>query len=215
MRKKRVVVALAFILAGLAGALHAQTFAQLTTAAVSSEGEGSLFMLAGADAFRTGVTARFNLTSASDMGIQVGLDRICHQSLFGAGGDVKLVFLQSRESLPINLAVDGSVGFLDKRDLNQLLLGFGILASGVIDTSPERAIQPYVSFVVLGQITNKDHVAGGGEGGDDCPLNDHHHQTDTLVRAGVWLPVSKDTQLIIETRISDAILFGAAFNVIF
>ena len=214
MRKKTVALTLALILS-LAGALDAQTFAQVTTAGVSSEGEGCLFMLAGADAFRTGFSARFNLTSVSDFGIQLGLDRICKQSLFGGGADVKLVLLQSRKSFPVNLALDGSFGALDKRDLSQFLFGFGILASGVIKTFPERVIEPYLSFVVLAKITNKDGIRGGGSGGCDCPLNDHHHQTNVLVRAGVRFPISKDTQLLVETRISDRILFGGAFNVIF
>jgi hypothetical protein len=215
MRKKALALTLMFILTCLAGALQAQTLAQLTTAAVASEGEGCLFMLAGQDAFRTGVAARFNLTSITDLGIQLGLDRICEQSLWGGGADVKVVLLQSRKKFPVNLALDGSFGALDKRHLNQFLFGFGILASGVIEASPDRVIEPYLSFVVLGKITDKDGMNGGGSGGCDCLLNDHHNQTDTLVRAGVRLPVSKETQLLIETRISDRILFGAAFNVIF
>lgn len=215
MRKNLIVITLTFLLCSFAGALHAQTLAQLTTAAVSGEGEGCVFMLSGEDAFRTGFAARFNLTPISDLGIQVGLDRICLQSLLGGGADVKLVLLQSRKNLPLNLALDGSFGVLDKRHLNQFLFGFGILASGVIEASPGRVVEPYLSFVVLGKITNKDGIGTGGSGGCDCPLNDHHYETDTLVRAGVRLPVSKETQLLIETRISDRILFGAAFNVIF
>jgi hypothetical protein len=216
MTKKMLAMALAFVLAGGATqGLHAQTLAQLTPASVSSEGEGCVFMLAGENAFLTGFSARFNLTGISDLGVQCGLDRICQQSLFGAGVDVKVVMLQSREHLPINLALDGSFGGLEKTDLNQLDLGFAILASGVIETSPERVIEPYLSFVVLGKITNKDGFTGHAAGGCDCPLNEHHHEAQALVRAGVRFPLTKDTQLLVETRISDRILVGGAINVIF
>ncbi len=214
MRNKLAAVALALALAGCAGALNAQTLAQLTPAGISSEGEGCVFMLAGDDAFRTGFSARFNLTRIADLGLQLGLDRACEQSLFGGGADVKLVLLQSRKNLPLSVALDGSVGYLGKHDLNQTIFGFGILASGVIETSPGRAIEPYASFVLLGKMTDGG-LASDGEGGSDCPLRADDHETQALGRVGARIPFTADTQLLIEMRISDVVLVGGAINLVF
>lgn len=196
------------------GSLTAQTLAQLGGAGASPEGEGNVFMLAGNEAFRTGLSARFNISRMSDFGLQVGIDRACDENFFGGGIDFKLVLLESRAELPIGLALDASLGSLSSKAVRRFLFGFGILASGVIKTDSRRSIEPYLSFIVDVEQLDWKHKNEAAPA-CLCPGNDEETVTDTLVRAGVKMPVSNDAQIIIEAGLNGRTLIGAAFNIVF
>jgi hypothetical protein len=214
MNVRKIVPTLMILLCSLLANAQAQTFGQFTAAGAAADGEGSVFMLAGNNAFRTGLSARFNLSSVSDFGIQLGVDRACEESFFGGGIDLKVVLLESRADLPVSLALDASFGSLTSDAVGRFLFGFGILASGRIETRPARAIEPYLSFIVeVEQIDERRRNAETRE--CLCPGNDDSTETATLVRAGVKIPMSHDTQLLIEAGINRRTLFGAAFNVVF
>ena len=196
------------------GSLTAQTLAQLGGAGAAPEGEGNVFMLAGNESFRTGLSARFNISRMSDFGLQIGIDRSCDENFFGGGIDFKLMLLESSSELPIGLALDASLGSLNSDAVRRFLFGFGILASGVIRTDSRRSIEPYLSFIVdVEQLDwkRKNEATPACL----CPGNDEETVTDTLVRAGVKVPVSNDAQLIIEAGLNGRTLIGAAFNIVF
>jgi hypothetical protein len=217
MRRFEIFVALSIIILSLAGSAPAQTLGTFTGAAASADGEGAVFMLAGNDAFRTGIAARFNVTAAADVGVQLGFDRLCEKSFWGGGADLKLVLLESRKNLPLGLALDASFGKLDSREVKQYLFGFGILASGIIETSEWRTMEPYVSFIVLvkqidrGDIPRRDPI----EGCLCLPASGDDTDARALVRAGLKLSLTKETQLLFETELGKHPLFGAGVNVVF
>jgi len=215
MRKVETIIVLSVILLSFAGTSIAQTFGTLMGGGASSDGEGSVFLLAGNDAFRTGIAARFNITRVADFGIQLGLDRVCETSFWGGGGDLKLVLLESRKNLPLNLALDASLGKLDSRDVKQFLFAFGILASGIIETSQWRTVEPYLSFLVLVKQVDRDAARGSSLESCLCPTGEDDTDAETLVRAGVKLSLTRETQLLLETELGDHALFGAGFNVVF
>jgi hypothetical protein len=167
-------------------------------------------MLAGNDAFRTGVSVRFNISRRTDFGLQLGLDRACKESLLGGGIDFKLVIIEDTKKFPLNLALNASFGGLDSEDLRRFLFGFGILASGVIEPPSMRAIEPYLSFIV--DVERSD----GASFSNDCLCpHDDKTETDALIRAGVRVSISDETQVMFETGLNGTALFGAAFNIIF
>lgn len=211
MIMQRAIPALLIVLCSAASSLHAQTFGQFTTAGSAAEGEGCVFMLAGNDAFRAGAGARFNVSRSSDFGVQLGVDRACEESSFGGGVDFKLILLEHRKELPLNLALDASLGGLDSDNMRRFVFGFGILASGIITPVSLNAIEPYLSFIV--DVENRDRKSAAQ--GKLC-AHGSGSTTDTLVRAGVRLTVTDETQVMIEAGFDGGTpLFGAAFNVIF
>jgi hypothetical protein len=212
--RRTVPVLLILLLSSMHGGLMAQTLGQFGGAGAAPDGEGTVFMLAGNDAFRTGLGARFNISKMSDFGFQLGVDRTCEESFFGGGIDLKVVLLESRAELPINLALDASLGSLTSDAVGRFLFGLGILASGRIETHSMRVIEPYFSFIVLiEQIDEKNDDAAATE--CLCSANDDTTESDTIFRAGVKIPMSNDAQLLIEAGIDGRTLVGAAFNIVF
>lgn len=214
MNMRRAVPVFLMLLFSAPSSLPAQTLAQFGGAGAAPDGEGNVFMLAGNEAFRTGLSARFNISRMSDFGLQIGIDRACDESFFGGGIDFKLVLLESRAELPVNLALDASFGSLNSDALGRILFGFGILASGRITTDSRRAIEPYLSLIVDVEQLERKHKSDRAIT-CLCPGNDDDTVTDTLVRTGVKLPVSNEAQIIIEAELNGRALIGVAFNLVF
>ena len=214
MKMKKVLSMLLILLGSTCASLSAQTLGQFAGASAAADGEGSVFMLAGNDAFRTGVSARFNISRAADFGLQLGLDRTCGESFFGGGIDLKIVILESTPRFPVNLALDASFGSLTSGAAGRFRFGFGFLASGRAATGAGRAIEPYCSLIAgIEQIDMKRGSATVA----DCLCAAPNDETDAraLVRAGVKIPVSNEAQIFIEANIERESLFGAGFNIVF
>lgn len=214
MKAKSILPAILILICALPASLAAQTFGQLAVASVAADGEGCVFMLAGNEAFRAGIGARFNISRASDFGLQLGLDRSCGESFFGGGVDLKIVLLESTARLPMSLALDASFGSLASGAASRLRYGFGILASFRIAAGAKRLIEPYGSLIAgIEQIDMKS----GGASDAACLCASPGDDTDAraLVRAGVRIPVSNDAQIYIEANFERESLFGAGFNIVF
>lgn len=214
MKLNKVLPILLVLLGSTAASPAAQTLGQFAGASAAAEGEGSVFMLAGTDAFRTGAIARFNISRVSDFGLQLGLDRSCGESFFGGGVDFKVVILESSARLPVSLAFDASFGSLTSGAASRLRYGFGILASVRIAAGARRAIEPYGSLIAgIEQIDMKSGSASVA--GCLCTSPDDETDARALVRAGVKIPVSNEAQIFIEANFERESLFGAGFNIIF
>ncbi len=214
MNARKALPALLIMLGMAHTGLAAQTLGQFSSASAAADGEGSVFMLAGNDAFRTGAIARFNISRMSDFGLQFGLDRSCGESFFGGGIDFKIVFLESAARLPVNLALDASIGGLTSGAAGRFRFGFGILASGRIASVAGRAIEPYCSLIAdIEQIDMKRGSASVAE--CLCPSSIDETCAQALVRAGIKIPVSNEAQLLVEAELGRSSLFGAGFNIVF
>jgi hypothetical protein len=211
---KKALPVLAIMLGSVCTSLSAQTLGQFALASAAADGEGSVFMLAGNDAFRTGASARFNISGVSDFGLQLGLDRSCGESFFVGGIDFKIVILEDTPRLPLNLALDASFGDLTSGAAGRLRFGFGILASGRIASAAGRAIEPYCSLIA--DIEKIDMKSGGAAVADClCPGSNGETDERAFARAGVKIPVSNESQIFIEASFERQSLFGAGFNIIF
>ncbi len=192
-----------------------QALAQMATAAPSALGEGALYMLAGNDAFRTGAAARFNITRLSDLGVQLGYDRIDEEGGIGGGLDFKIALLERRENLPFGLALDASGGWIRYDHRHRFEFGFGVLASGAIATSAGATIEPYLSFIVAVNRYESRASSTCDPPGALCPDAGDRTETNMRLRLGARFPVSRDAQIHIEASIEDRSLFGAGFNIVF
>jgi len=214
MLKTRLALSLLIALSAAFTGARAQTLAQFGGASASAEGEGAVFMLAGTDAFRAGVAARFNIARVSDFGLQFGIDRSCEETFYGGGVDLKIVVLEATARLPINVALDAAVGELTNDAAGRFIFDFGILASGSIPIGGGRSIEPYGSL--LARVQELDLKSGSDElGACLCPDAKDGTDAGALARLGVKIPVSRDSQILIEADFHRTTLFGAAFNIIF
>lgn len=214
MLTTRIISALLIALSIASASAHAQTLGQFGGASASADGEGAVFMLAGNEAFRAGVGARFNIARVSDFGVQLGVDRDCDETFYGGGVDLKIVVLERTPRLPIDVALDASVGDLMNDSAGRFIFDFGILVSGAIPAGKGRSIEPYGSLVA--RIQELD-MKSGEDALADCLCPDAEDGTDAgaFARVGVKIPVSRDSQILIEADLRRTTLFGAAFNIIF
>ena len=213
---KRLLVAAAAIVFLLPTAAGAQVFGQFTTAAVSSEVEGGIFIAAGGDAFRAGAQMRFSINRRSDFGIQLGFDRFRGQNSIGAGIDYKLYLLNPESPLPVDIALDGHLGHLRSDHYNRNLFGIGIITSGVLQASTSVMIEPFASITLRSTYFSKktshpEKRPPGWPAADD----DWSSVTDTIYRAGAIIGLTKEYQIHVEIELNDETMVGAAFNAAF
>jgi hypothetical protein len=213
---KWLLVAAAATMLLLPTAAGAQVLGQYTTAAVSSEIEGGLFIAAGGDAFRTGALMRFSINRRSDLGIQLGFDRFHGQNSIGAGVDYKLYILNPESPLPVDIALDGHLGHLRSDSYNRNIFGISGIVSGVLKVSTSVMIEPFASITLRSTYFSKktsqqeQRPAGWPAAGDDWSS-----VTDTIFRVGAIIGLTKEYQIHVEIELNDASMVGAAFNAVF
>jgi hypothetical protein len=209
-----IVFMLLMILAFPCG-LGAQTMATMTTAAISSEGEGGLFMIAGSEAVRTGVLSRFLLSTNADMGLQLVFDRYDDRSFLGFGVDFKFHIPAVPSTTPIDIAFDAGAGMLESSDRRRIFLAPGIIVSGRVETSERTSLTPYMGIYAL--FTRRtwkidDCEADYGRG---CQGWEKSFYAEAMLRAGVMIPVREDFQILVEMNVNGDVMFGAGLNLVF
>ncbi|UCF04354.1 MAG: hypothetical protein JSV33_10425 [bacterium] len=214
--KKALLILPLLVLLTHPPAAHTQSFGQFTTAAVASEGEGGFFLLAGEEAIRAGVMARFLVTGRSDIGFQIGYDRECGENSIGAGVDFKYYPISSSSDFPVDLAAGLSFGHFRSGSYNRNQLGLTIMASGILRAETNVPIEPYASLMLLTTYFVKRPSCGEERGQCwPCSEDDWDSDTDTVIRAGVNVSITHEYQVFTEISLNDTVLFGAGFNVIF
>lgn len=201
----------------LPAAAGAQVFGTLTTASIAAEGEGGAFLLGGDDVFRTGVTARFRVSSHTDLGFQGGFDRIEGENSWGGGVDLKVYMIGGESTIPVDIALDGALGHLRSDDFARNIFQLSLLVSGILQASTAVSLEPYGS---LGLRSSYFSTKGpeGSNGPRDWPRenDDVGNITDLLLRAGVKVHLSEEYQLMAEIEVGDDVTaFGGGINVIF
>lgn len=205
--------AIAILLPAVAGA---QVFGQFTTAAISSEVEGGVFISVGEDAFRTGGMIRFEINRRSDFGLQLGFDRFRGVNSAGAGIDLKLYLLNPDSTIPVDIAIDGRLGHLRSTDANRNIFGIGIITSGVLRAATSVAIEPFASLTLRSTyFSKKTAAAKTGTTGWPSDNDDWSSVTDTFVRAGAMIGLTHEYQIHVEVELNDETVIAAAFNIVF
>jgi hypothetical protein len=193
-------------------AVRAQTLATMTTGAVSSDGEGGLFMLAGTDVSRFGFHSRFALSTDFDIGVQLAFDRLDETSFFGGGIDVKYHLPIAEPDIPIHVALDAGIGDLESSDIRRLFLEMGCIVSGFVSSSDRRILEPYAGiYVMTTRKAWKDDCGVGDRGCWDGTRSD----TDAVLRGGLRANLTDDFQILVELNVNGKTTFGAGVNLIF
>lgn len=210
MKSYIVLVTLACMI--LPAAAGSQTFATMTTGAVSSDGEGGIFMLAGTDVSRFGLHSRFALTANLDMGIQLVLDRLDERSFYGGGIDFKYRLPVTDPDLPLDIALDVGLGDLESSEIGRLFLGIGCIVSGSVESSDRTILEPYGGiYVMTTRMGWKDDCAPDDRGCWEGTRSD----TDAVLRGGLRIRLTDEFQVLAELNVNGKTMFGAGVNIVF
>lgn len=145
-----IVLAVACLLAIGTGSARAQVWGVWSNPAPTASGSwyASGHFLAG-DLVGLMGQVRTGLGEQADLGVQIGIPDF--DTDFAVAGDVRYLALPSSESLPLDLAVDGAVGWFKiggPSDATQLDIDFGAIVSSPIDLENGMGLVPYGSFVI-------------------------------------------------------------------
>jgi len=209
---KAIMVLITVAALALPAAAVPQTLATMTTGAVSSDGEGGVFMLAGTEVTRFGIHSRFALATEIDLGIQLAFDRSDERSFFGGGVDVKYRLPVTRADLPIDIALDAGLGDLESSEIRRFHLELGCIVSGVVESSKRRILEPYAGIYVM--TTRRDWKDDCGEDERGC-WNGTRSDTDVVLRGGLRTHITEDFQILVELNVNGNTMFGAGVNLVF
>ncbi|HSG27863.1 MAG TPA: hypothetical protein VLA34_05235 [Candidatus Krumholzibacterium sp.] len=187
----------------------AMVFGQYTTASVSPDGEGAAFMSAGSDEFRTGVNARFRINERSDLGFELGFDRMSGNNALGLAADFKFYLLDPESTLSVDLAADASLGHFRDDEIGRTVFGLSVIASGTLVADTRIPVEPYASLGFFTILLDGDLC--GGIPGCEADKSD----TETVLRGGFKFWLSDEYQVMAEVKIDGNTTVGAAFNVVF
>ena len=190
----------------------AQTLATMTTGAVSSDGEGGLFVLAGTDVSRFGLHSRFALMTAIDMGIQLAFDRLDERSFYGAGIDFKYRLPLATADLPVHVALDAGAGDLESSEIRRLFIEMGCIVSGVVRSSNRDILEPYAGIYIM--TTRRDWKKDCATGDRGC-WEGTRSDTDAVLRLGLRAHLTDDFQVLGELHVNGKTMFGAGVNLVF
>jgi hypothetical protein len=123
----------------------------------------------GDDMFRVAGHARFNVTSASDIGLELVFDNFEDDigddtQFFGGGADFKYLLVSDGARLPFDLAAQAGVGMEWGSDVRELTVPAGVLGSKLIPVDG-RDLTPFGGAYVVIEHTTVD-VSGGDDSSD-------------------------------------------------
>lgn len=115
----------------------------------------------GDNMFRIAGHARFSMTSASDLGLELVFDNFEDEigddsQLFGFGGDYKYLLVTDGTSLPFDLAAQGGFGMeFGDGDFRNMTIPVGVLGSKSVPVDDgNRLITPFAAMYIVIEDTN-------------------------------------------------------------
>ncbi len=164
----RAALLCAMVMLAWNGVAQAQVFQPYWTARPvpdDSPGMGAAVGF-GDDMFRLAGHARFSMTSASDLGLELVFDNFeddigDDSQLFGFGGDYKYMVIAEGDRLPFDLAAQGCFGMEFGSDVTELWVPFGMLGSKSIPVDDgAKEITPFAGAYVVVEHVSVDTPVG-------------------------------------------------------
>ena len=160
----------------------------------------------GDDMFRFAGHARFNISSASDLGLELVFDNVetdfdDDTHYFGGGLDFKYLAVAAGERLPFDLAAQACVGMEWGNDTSQLVVPFGFLGSKSIAMNDGQMLTPFTSAYVVVEHTSFD--AAGVD--DDTDVN-------VEIRLGAAFEVATRSNVYAALHIGNGTMFFLGFS---
>jgi len=153
--------------------------------------------------------ARFNVTPASDLGVEVVYDNAGSEGadddvgFGGAGVDFRYGIVAAGDNSPLDVAAQAGGGFLTRSDYLNLRFPLGVVASRDIVLKDERILVPYGGIYVL-----IDYVdISGGPGSDQSDTD-----ADVELRLGISAEIVKKGSLFAALHVGDDTMFFVGFN---
>jgi len=161
----------------------------------------------GDNMFRFAGHARFNISSASDLGLELVFDNFEDDigddtNYFGGGLDYKYLVIPEGERLPFDLAAQAGVGMEWGSDTSQLMVPFGFLGSKSIAVDDGREITPFAGAYVV--IENTSFDAPGTS--DDTDVN-------AEIRIGAAFQIANSTRAYAALHVGNGTMFFLGFSV--
>lgn len=162
----------------------------------------------GDNMFRIAGHGRFNMTSASDLGLEVVFDDFeddvgDDSQFFGGGADFKYLVVPEGERLPFDLAAQACLGMQWGSDVRELVVPFGVLGSKAIMVDEGRELTPFVAFHVVVEHVTVD-VPGGGDSSDT--------DVDAEIRFGAAFQVAGQKHAFTALHVGNGTMFFLGFT---
>jgi len=209
MMLRSVMVAMVLVLG--AGSARAQVFYSYPGAKPVTDTSPSLGLVAGFgdNVVRLGGFGRFNLSTKSDLGLEVmynnvkGEDSTDDTGFYGAGIDGKWLFYEARQDMQIDIAANLGGGFLARSGQSDIHVPVGAIASHDFVTSDGRVITPYAGLYLIFDYFKFD-VPGGGSDSDT--------DSDAEIRFGASADIVKNGSLFAALHAGNGTMFFIGFN---
>lgn len=204
----RILVAVALL--ALPCTAHAQVFYSYPGARPVTDNSPSLGAVAGFGdhLIRLAGFARFNVSSASDLGVEATYDnqgadgRDDDVGFGGAGADFRYLLVTAGDNSPVDLSAQAGVGFLARSDFLNVRVPLGASASRDILLKDGRTIVPYGGLYV---VINYVDVSGAGEDFTDT-------DADVELRLGASAEIIRRGSVFASLHIADDTMFFVGFN---
>jgi hypothetical protein len=207
----RVILLTAVAVMGWQGTATAQVYQPYWSARAVSDDSPVLgvAMGFGDDMFRIAGHGRFNITSASDLGLELVFDNVEDEigddsHFFGGGLDYKYTVVAQGERLPFDLAAQACAGMQWGSDVRVLTVPLGMLGSKAIAVEEGgRVITPYLGFYFI-----IDHVTVDVPGGGDSSDTD----VDAEIRLGSAFQITGQTHAFAGLHLGNGTMFFLGFT---
>jgi len=150
------------------------------------------------DLFRMVGYGRFNMNPKSDLGVEIVIDVNNSNGRFGAGADYKYFILPADESFPLDLAVQGGLGFETGNSFTNFNIPLGGILSKDLKTQGGTTIVPYGGLYMVISHFSSDFF-------DDTDV-------DLELRFGSSFQISNAGDLFVAIHIADEVAFFAGFK---
>ncbi len=152
--------------------------------------------------------ARFNVSAASDLGVEAVYDNVGAEGIDddvgfgGAGVDFRYRIVAAGDSSPLDVAAQAGGGFLARSDFLDLRFPLGVVASRDLLLKDGRVLVPYGGIYVM-----IDYVNISGAGGDQSDTD-----ADVELRLGISAEIVKKGSLFAALHVGDDTMFFVGFN---
>lgn len=160
----------------------------------------------GDDMFRFAGHARFNVSSASDIGLELVFDNFENNTgddtnFFGGGLDYKYLVVAQGERLPFDLAAQAGLGMKWGSDTSQLIVPFGFLGSKSIAVDDGRNVTPFAgAYVVVERVSV------------DAPGVDDDTDVNAEIRLGAAFEIARQTNVYAALHVGNGTMFFLGFS---
>lgn len=159
----------------------------------------------GDDIFRIVGYSRFNLSSISDLGLEIVLDNLDDNWRAGLAADVRYAIVPKHSTLPFDLSLNGGMGIEGGGDITNFNVPLGAVLSRPLELNNGRVLVPFGGAYLLIVRTSIDTPPGKRDFSDT--------EVDVELRGGANLIINDATGMYAALHIGAGTMFFIGLNV--